>query len=201
MRKIVVFNNLTLDGVVQAPGRHEEDPRGGFQYGGWGAPYGAMQSSEVSEVLPEMGALLLGRRTYDIFYDYWPKQTNNPFTDQLNNMPKYVASRTLQEPLPWMNSTLLKGDAAQAVAGLKAQPGPNLMTMGSGELIQTLAKHNLVDLYVLLIHPMVLGSGRRLFPEGGIYANLRLVKCLSTPNGVIVAAYEPADPGAGEAVP
>src|SRR5215510_11667663 len=106
MRKVVVFNNLTLDGVIQAPGRPEEDRRGGFQHGGWAAPYGAMQSREAGEVLPGFGALLLGRRSYEVLYDYWPKQTNNPFTELLNNMPKYVVSTSLKEPLPWVNSML-----------------------------------------------------------------------------------------------
>ena len=114
MRKIIVFNNLTLDGVMQAPGRLDEDPRGGFQHGGWATPYAAMQSSEAGENLPGFSALLLGRRTYDMLYDYWPKQTGNPFTEMLTAMPKYVASTTLNEPLPWANSFLLKGDAVEA---------------------------------------------------------------------------------------
>jgi dihydrofolate reductase len=199
MRKVVVFNNLTLDGVIQAPGRPEEDRRGGFQHGGWAAPYGAMQSSEAGEVLPGFGALLLGRRTYEVLYDYWPKQTNNPFTEILNKLPKYVASTTLKEPLPWVNSTLLKGDVAQAVAALKAQQGEDLVVMGSSELIQTLIKHNLIDLYVLLIHPLVLGSGRRLFSDRGASATLQLVSAKATPNGVVVATYQPAELVTGKA--
>ncbi|MCA9903173.1 MAG: dihydrofolate reductase [Anaerolineae bacterium] len=192
MRKIIVFNNLTLDGVMQAPGRLDEDPRGGFQHGGWATPYAAMQSSEAGENLPGFSALLLGRRTYDMLYDYWPKQTGNPFTEMLTAMPKYVASTTLNEPLPWANSFLLKGDAAEAVSALKAQPGDDLVMMGSGELIQSLMQHNLIDRYVLLIHPLVLGAGRRLFADDGAGTALRLVSAKSTPNGVVVAAYEPA---------
>jgi dihydrofolate reductase len=197
MGKIVVFTNLTLDGVMQAPGRPDEDRRGGFKYGGWAAPYDAMSSREAGESTPNFGALLLGRRTYEDFYDYWPKQ-NSPFTEVLNNMQKYVASTTLEEPLAWMNSTLLKGNVAEAVAGLEAQASGDLVVMGSGELIQTLMKHNLVDRYVLLIHPLVLGSGRRLFTDGGSFAALRLVNNKTTSTGVVVATYEPAEPIAGE---
>jgi dihydrofolate reductase len=197
MSKIVVFTNLTLDGVMQAPGRPDEDRRGGFEYGGWAVSYAAMNSREAGESLPHFGALLLGRRTYQDFYDYWPKQ-DSPFTKVLNNMHKYVASTTLEEPLAWMNSTLLKGNVAEAVAGLRAQSGGDVVVMGSGELVQTLMKHNLVDRYVLLIHPLILGSGRRLFTDGGAFAALRLVNNTTTPTGVVVATYEPAEPTAGE---
>ena len=196
MGNIVVFTNLTLDGVMQAPGRPDEDRRGGFSHGGWAAPYAAKQSSAVGESLPGLDALLLGRRTYEEFYAYWPNQTGNPFTEMLNHMPKYVASTTLAEPLPWSNSTLLKGDVAKAVAQLKKQMEKNLVVMGSSELVQTLMKHNLVDRYVLLIHPLVLGTGRRLFRDGGAFAALRLVAAKSTTNGVVVATYQPAEPPA-----
>ncbi len=192
MSKVVVFTNLTLDGVMQAPARPDEDRRGGFEHGGWAAPYAAMTAA--GESTPNFGALLLGRWTYEEFYAYWPKQTNNPFTEVLNNIQKYVASTTLKEPLAWINSTLLKGDVAEAVAGLKAKQGNDIVVMGSGELIQTLMKHNLVDRYVLLIHPLVLGSGRHLFTDGGAFAALHLVSAKATPNGVVVATYEPASP-------
>jgi dihydrofolate reductase len=192
MRKVIVFTNLTLDGVMQAPGLPDEDLRGGFQYGGWAAPYAAM-SSVTGESMSDAGPLLLGRRTYENFYAYWPNQTDNPFTELLNNTQKYVASRTLREPLAWINSTLLKGDVAEAVAELKAQPGKDFLVMGSGELVQTLMKHGLVDLYVLLIHPLVLGSGRRLFPEGSPYAALQLVETQATDNGVVIVTYRPGD--------
>jgi dihydrofolate reductase len=198
MSKIVVFTNLTLDGVMQGPGRPEEDRRGGFQHGGWAAPYAAMSSREAGESLPSFGALLLGRRTYEDFYAYWPKQTDSPFREILNNMQKYVAATTLAEPLAWMNSTLLKGNVPEAVAALKAQRDGDLVVMGSGELVQTLMEHNLVDRYVLLIHPLVLGSGRRLFTDPGVFAALRLVASQATPTGVVVATYEPAEPLAGE---
>jgi dihydrofolate reductase len=197
MRKIIVFTNLTVDGVMQAPGSPDEDPRGGFQYGGWGAPYGAMQSSAAAEslALANIGPLLFGRRTYERFYAYWPMQTGSPFTEMLNNAQKYVASTTLKDPLPWVNSILLKGDAAQALAELKTQPGQDFMIMGSGELVQSLLKRNLIDLFVLLIHPLVLGSGRHLFPDGGSYATLRLIGAKATDNGVVVATYQPAAVG------
>jgi dihydrofolate reductase len=192
MSKIVVFTNLTLDGVAQAPARPDEDPRGGFQHGGWGAPYAAMTAA--GESTPSFGALLLGRRTYEDFYAVWPKRTDSPFTAALNNIQKYVASTTLKEPLPWINSTLLKGDVPEAVAALKAQPGKDLVVMGSLQLVQTLRKHNLVDEYVLLIHPLVLGAGIRLFPDGAAFAALRLVDAKPTTTGVIVATYRPAEP-------
>lgn len=194
MGKIIVFTNLTLDGVMQAPGRPDEDRRSGFVHGGWAAPYGAMQSSAIGESLPNMEALLLGRRTYEDFYAYWPKQTNNPFTERLNQMPKYVASTTLTAPLAWSNSTLLNRDVPKAVAQLKAQLAENLVVMGSGELVQTLMQHNLVDRYVLLIHPLVLGAGRRLFCDDGVFAALRLIAAKPTDTGVVVATYEPTEP-------
>ncbi|HEU0297422.1 MAG TPA: dihydrofolate reductase family protein [Anaerolineales bacterium] len=200
MSRIVEFMNLTLDGVIQAPGRTDEDLRDGFKHGGWAAPYAAMSSNEAGESVPNFGALLLGRRTYEALYDDWPKQTGHPMTEMLNNMQKYVASRTLREPLPWINSTLLKGNVPDAVAELKAQQPKDvdLVIMGSGELIQTLMKHNLIDRYVLLIHPLVLGSGHRLFPESGPFATLQLISAKATPTGVVVATYEPAEPMAGK---
>jgi dihydrofolate reductase len=190
MRKVIVFTNLTLDGVMQAPGRHDEDLRGGFQHGGWAAPYGAM--SMAGGNLANAGPLLMGRRTYEDFYAYWPNQTGNPYTDVLNKTQKYVASTTLKEPLAWSNATLLKGDVAEAVTGLKAQPGKDFLVMGSGVLVQTLMQHNLVDLFVLLIHPLVLGSGRRLFSDNGVFTALQLIDSKATPNGVVIATYQPA---------
>jgi dihydrofolate reductase len=196
MSRIIVFMNLTLDGVMQAPGRTDEDLRDDFKYGGWATPYAAMSSSEAGESVPNFGALLLGRRTYEGLYDYWPKQTGNPMTEALNNMQKYVASRTLKEPLAWVNSTLLKGDVPKAVAELKAkQPEDlDLVIMGSGELIQSLMEHNLIDRYVLLIHPLVLGTGQHLFKNGSPFVTLRLVRAKTTPTGVVVATYEPGEP-------
>jgi len=187
MSKVVVFTNLTLDGVMQAPGRPDEDRRGGFEHGGWATPYAAM--AEAGESTATTSALLLGRRTYEDFYTVWPNRTDNPYTAVLNNTQKYVASTTLSEPLPWINSTLLKGDAAEAVARLKEEPGKDLVVLGSGELAQSLMRANLIDEYVLLIHPLVLGSGRRLFPDGGTFAALRLVDTKTTTTGVVIATY------------
>ena len=194
MSKVVVFTNLTLDGVMQAPGRPDEDRRGGFEHGGWATPYAAM--AQAGNSMANTSALLLGRRTYEDFYAVWPNRTDNPYTAVLNNTQKYVASTTLSEPLLWSNSTLLKGDAAEAVARLKEEPGKDLVVMGSGELVQSLMRRNLVDEYVLLIHPLVLGSGRRLFTDGGAFAALRLVDTKTTTTGVVIATYQPAEPTA-----
>jgi len=190
VRKVVVFTSLTLDGVMQAPGRPDEDPRDGFEHGGWAAPYNdPVMGAVAAEGMANAGPLLLGRRTYEDFFSFWPHQTDNPFTEVLDNALKYVASTTLEEPLPWRNSTLLEGDAVEAVAGLKRQPGKDLVVLGSGDLVQSLRRRNLVDEYVLLIHPLVLGSGRRLFPDGGASAALRLVDTKTTTTGVVIATY------------
>ncbi len=193
MANILVFTSLTLDGVMQAPGRPEEDPRGGFQHGGWAQPYNdQVMGSATAQSMANSGALLLGRRTYQDFYAYWPHQTDNPFTPVLDTTLKYVASTTLTEPLPWQRSKLLSGDATKAVAKLKQQPGKDIVVLGSGELVQSLVRHDLVDRYVLLIHPLVLGAGRRLFPDAGASASLQLVDAKSTTTGVIIATYQPA---------
>ena len=193
MSKVVAFTSLTLDGVMQAPGRPDEDRRGGFAHGGWATPYAdSVQASLAGESMASTGALLFGRRTYEDFYAVWPNRTDNPFTEVLNNARKYVASTTLKEPLPWSNSTLLKGDAAQAVAELRAQPGKDLVVLGSGALLESLIRRNLIDEFVLLIHPLILGSGRRLFTDGGSYAALRLVNSKTTTTGVVLATYQPA---------
>lgn len=199
MSKVVVFMKLTLDGIIQGPGRPDEDTRGGFAHGGWALPYfDPVMGQVAAEGMAEEPALLFGRRTYEDFYDVWPKRTDNPFTGALNNLQKYVASTTLKEPLPWSNSTLLTGDAAVAVAALKSRPGKDLVVMGSGKLVQTLMWNNLVDEYVLSIHPLTLGSGRRLFPDGGPFAALRLVDTKTTTTGVIIATYRPIEPTAGK---
>ncbi|TMK49147.1 MAG: dihydrofolate reductase [Actinobacteria bacterium] len=193
MSRVVVTNHVTLDGVMQAPGRPDEDVRGGFDRGGWAIPDNdPVMGRVMGEGMAQPGALLLGRRTYGDFASYWPHQKDNPFTEVLDNIQKYVASRTLSEPLPWKNSTLLEGNAAEAVAGLKQRSGPDLGILGSGELIQSLRRRNLIDEYVLLIHPLVLGRGRRLFPEGASPADLRLVNSVTTTTGVIIATYRPA---------
>jgi dihydrofolate reductase len=190
MSRVVVTNHVTLDGVMQAPGRPDEDVRGGFDRGGWALPGNdPVMGRVMAEGMAQPGALLLGRRTYEDFASYWPHQKDNPFTEVLDNTQKYVASTTLSEPLPWKNSTLLEGDAAEAVAGLKQRSGPDLAILGSGELIQSLRRRNLIDEYVLLIHPLVLGRGRRLFPDGASPAELRLVNSVTTTTGVIIATY------------
>ncbi|HEV8651114.1 MAG TPA: dihydrofolate reductase family protein [Actinomycetes bacterium] len=199
MSKVVVNTHLTLDGVMQAPGRPDEDLRGGFEHGGWEPPYGdSVMGRVMAEGIAKGGSLLLGRRTYEDFAAFWPNQTDNPFTAVLNDRQKYVASTTLEEPLSWSNSTLLKGDAAEAVARLKEQPGKDLVVLGSGALVQSLMRRNLVDEYLLLIHPLVLGSGRRLFTDGGAFAALRLVDTKTTTTGVVIATYQPAEPTAGK---
>ena len=139
--------------------------------------------------------MLLGRRTYADFAGVWPRQHDNPFTEVLNRLQKYVASTTLSEPLPWVNSTLLKGDAADAVADLKEnEPDQDLVVLGSGALIGSLRRHHLIDEFKLLIHPLVLGTGRRLFPDEGPVAALRLADSVSTTTGVVIATYHPANP-------
>ena len=195
MSKIVVFMSVTLDGVMQAPGRPDEDRRDGFAYGGWAGPYSDETMGQASaESMAHTDALLFGRRTYEDFYSVWPNQTDNPFTDVLNNTRKYVASTTLSEPLPWINSTLLRGDAAEAVAELRAQPGRNIVILGSGLLVQSLMASDLIDEYVLLIHPLVLGTGRRLFAEGVPLADLALQQAITTTTGVVIATYQPKRP-------
>jgi len=193
MRKVVVFTSLTLDGVMQSPGRPDEDTRGGFKHGGWAIPYAdAVSGSMAGQSSASTGGILLGRRTYEDFFSFWPKQKDNPFTGVLDNAQKYVASMTLKEPLGWRNSTLLEGDAGDAVAGLKQQDGKDLVVLGSGELVQVLMRRNLVDEYVLLIHPLLLGSGRRLFADSGSLVNLRLVDSKVTTTGVLIGTYERA---------
>jgi L-amino acid N-acyltransferase YncA/dihydrofolate reductase len=160
MSRISVVNHVTLDGVMQAPGRPGEDTRGGFEHGGWAVPYfDEVLGRAMGERMTSDGAMLLGRRTYEDFAGFWPKQTDNPFTPVLNQRRKYVASTTLTEPLAWENSTLLTGDVGDAVAALDV----DLTVLGSGELIRALMQRDLIDEFVLTIHPLVLGTGRRLF--------------------------------------
>ncbi len=196
MGKLLVNISLTLDGVMQAPGRPDEDTRGGFKHGGWAQPYfDPVMANAAGEGMASNPALLLGRRTFEDFASVWPSMPEpNPFKDVLNNAQKYVASRTLKEPLSWRNSTLLDGDAADAVAKLKAQPGTDIVVLGSGDLIQSLMAAKLIDQYVLLIHPLVLGTGRHLFTDGGTLASLRLVDTKTSTTGVVIATYEPAEP-------
>ena len=192
MATVTVFTSLSLDGVMQAPGRPDEDTRDGFAHGGWAVPYmDEVMGRFAAQGMGGPGSLLLGWRTYEDFHSFWPHQTDNPFTEVLDDTRKYVASTTLREPLPWRNSTLLAGDAADAVARLREQPGDDLTVLGSGELVRSLMRRDLVDEYVLQIHPLVLGAGRRLFPQG-VHAALRLVDSVTTTTGVIIATYRPA---------
>ena len=194
MRRLIVNNNVTFDGVMQAPGRPDEDRRGGFQHGGWATPYfDSVMAEDAAHGMAGGSAMLFGRRTYQDFASVWPTMPDdNPFTAVLNSSPKFVASRTLREPLEWRNSTLLLGDVADAIAKLKAEPGPDLVILGSGELIRSLMPHGLIDEYRLLIHPLVLGSGIRLFSDGSAFSKLRLVDSKPTTTGVVIATYRPA---------
>jgi dihydrofolate reductase len=196
MSRIVITNNLTLDGVMQSPSHPDEDRRGGFEHGGWAPPYAdSVMARVMGEGIARGGALLFGRRTYEQFAAFWPNQPDdNPYAEVLNNRQKYVASTTLQEPLPWSNSTLLEGDAAEAVAELKQRPGKDIVVLGSGDLVRSLMRRDLVDEYVLSVHPLVAGSGRRLFPDGGSFAPLRLVDAVTTTTGVVISTYQPAEP-------
>ncbi len=189
MAKIVAFISVTLDGVMQAPGRPDEDTRGGFEHGGWATKYADEDSGKfAAEGMATTGALLLGRRTYEDLLTSWNEQ-GGPFKDMLNNTPKYVASTTLAEPLPWPNSTLLEGDAVEAVARLRDEPGKDIVVLGSGDLLRSLMRRRLVDRFVLLVHPLVLGSGQRLFDDGVPDADLRLEDSKTTSTGVIAATY------------
>jgi dihydrofolate reductase len=202
MRKIVVIDHLTLDGVMQAPGRPDEDRRGGFAHGGWAtAGSDPVMMQTLGKGMAQRGALLFGRRTYEDFFAVWPGRKDNPFTAVLDRSRKYVASRTLREPLPWQNSTLLAGEARETVARLKQEPGEDLTVMGSGNLLRTLVRHDLVDQYVLLVHPLVLGTGHRLFGGELPRTELRLVESVTTPKGVVIATYVPRREGAPKGDP
>lgn len=193
MSQVIVINSVTVDGVMQGPGRAEEDTRGGFTLGGWAAlaMNDEIQSAVNSRVAQAGGLrLLLGRRSYEMMLGYWNTQ-EHPFKDGLNNAPKYVASETLREPAPWPNTTFLRGDIPGAVSALKSRPDNDLVIMGSGQLIQTLMRHNLIDEFMLIVHPHVLGTGGRLFPDGGARASLRLVSARPVSTGALIAVYQP----------
>ncbi len=193
MRKIIVSEFLTLDGVMQAPGSPDEDRSGGFKHGGWQMPYfDEIGAKAIIEGLTEAGGFVLGRKTYEIFAAYWPTAPTEvqAFAGPLNNLPKFVASKTMREPLAWNNSTLIAGDVAKEVAKLKRQSGNDLRVIGSGELVQTLMKHDLVDEYDLMIHPLILGSGKHLFREGDSKQTLKLLDFKTTSKGVTILKYE-----------
>ena len=190
MRKLVVGTFITMDGVMQAPGGPNEDRDGGFQHGGWLVPYlDEKFGASMDEWTKRAGALLLGRKTYAIFADSWP---NSPDPEEkLNRVPKFVASRTLDK-VNWNNSHLLKGDVAQAVAQLKAQEGDEIQVHGSGNLLQTLLQHDLVDTLRIWQFPVVLGTGKRLFGEGTIPRSFRLVDTQLNTAGAVLHVYERA---------
>ena len=194
MMKVTVTTFLTLDGVMQGPGGREEDRSGGFEQGGWLVPYADEDMNRfVADWFALADGFLLGRRTYEIFAAYWPRVTDeqDPVASRLNRLPKYVASKTLHG-VEWNNSTLLKGDVPKEVAKLKRQPGKELQVHGSGNLVQTLMAHSLVDEYRLWFYPVVLGSGTRLFGEGNASTALKLVDTKTTSTGVVIHSYQPA---------
>ena len=193
MRKINVLTFLTMDGVMQGPGGPEEDTSNGFNRGGWSVGY--FDEAVGQEMGKQMGGkfdLLLGRRTYETMAANWPHMPqDNPFTTWINAMGKFVASRTLTEPLDW-NATLLSGELGSAVSAIKETDGPDLTVLGSGVLVQSLREHGLIDEYLLSIYPLVLGSGSRLFPDGAA-ADLTLTDSVTTTTGVIVGRFRPQD--------
>lgn len=193
MGRVIVSEFMTLDGVAQAPGGRQEDQEEGFPYGGWQAPLFEPESGmRAIERAQKMDALLLGRRTYDIFADYWPTASpDNPFTKLLNEVPKYVAGRTLSEPLSWSNSQLLASDVAEEVTDLKGRYD-EIHVIGSLNLVQTLLRHELIDEFNLWVYPLVLGQGKRVFADGTVPAQLRLVDSVTTPGGMLQLTYEPA---------
>ena len=194
MRKLVVLSFITLDGVMQAPGGPEEDPTGGFRHEGWVVGYfdDFLLNVMVKQTSKPFD-LLLGRKTYEIFAAHWPyvNASKDPFAAKLNNAKKYVASKTLTK-LDWNNSELINGDIPEGIKRIKTQDGPELQVHGSGNLIQTLLKHDLVDEFWLKIFPVTLGTGKRLFAGGAIPAGFKLVESGFSPSGVIIANYERA---------
>jgi dihydrofolate reductase len=196
MRKVIVNEFMSLDGVAQAPGAADEDPSGGFAHGGWHMQYMGDELGRrwVLESIVEAGGFLLGRRTYEIFAAYWPNASEDEqvIAEPLNTKPKHVVSTTLTEPLEWQNSTLLEGDVAAAVAALKQADAGDLHVIGSTELVRTLIEHDLVDELRLMIDPVMLGGGKRIFRDDGLLRELRLVDSQVTGTGVILAKYAPA---------
>ncbi len=197
MRKVIVNEFMTLDGVVQAPGGADEDTSGGFEHGGWHMPYmDEVAQKEVLEGINEAGGFLLGRRTYEIFAAYWPNapEEQQVVAEPLNAKPKYVASTTLSEPLEWQNSTVLEGDIAESVPALKQEDdGGDLHVIGSSELVRELIANDLVDELRVMIDPLVVGGGKRVFNDDGALRPWRLVDSQVTTTGAILATYAPAE--------
>jgi dihydrofolate reductase len=191
MLRVIEF--LSLDGVMQAPGAPDEDTEGGFQHGGWQRPYfDEVLGATAAEGMAETDAYLFGRKTYEKMAAYWPTAPeDDPYGRHMNSTPKYVASRTLRDVV-WQNSTLIKGDVAEEVASLKEQPRKNIAVLGSGDLVQTLLEHDLVDEFFLAVYPIVLGSGKRLFREADQVRKLSLVDSKPTSTGGVILTYRPA---------
>ncbi len=193
MTMLRVIEFLSLDGVMQAPGSPEEDTEGGFRQGGWQPPYlDDVLGATAAEGMAETDSYLFGRKTYEKMAAYWPTApADDPYARHLNDTPKYVASRTLHS-VEWQNTALLEGDVAEAVARLKEQPGKNIAVLGSGELVQTLIEHDLVDEYFLAVFPILLGSGKRLFRDADEARRLNLVESKATSTGGVLLTYRPA---------
>jgi dihydrofolate reductase len=191
MLRVIEF--LSLDGVMQAPGAPDEDTEGGFQHGGWQRPYfDEVLGATAAEGMAETDAYLFGRKTYEKMAAYWPTAPeDDPYGRHMNSTPKYVASRTLRD-VEWQNSTLIKGDVAEEVASLKEQPRKNIAVLGSGDLVQTLLEHDLVDEFFLAVYPIVLGSGKRLFRDSDQVRTLSLVDSKPTSTGGVILTYRPA---------
>lgn len=194
MRKLSVAEQLTLDGVMQAPGGPDEDREDGFRYGGWIGNYSEDHLGEmITQWMRKMDALLLGRKTYDVFASYWPNvkpsDAAGDMAEMLNRVPKYVVSGTMAKGV-WKNTTILRGDACEAVAQLKRQDGGDIQMWGSGELVRALLKEDLVDELVLLQYPIILGSGKRLFPGNELPVALKMMESHQSPTGVAFTRYE-----------
>ena len=192
MRKMVVVNYLTLDGIMQGPGHADEDRSGGFEHGGWVTPYLEEVWGEVAAAgIAASDALLFGRRTYEKMAAYWPHQPDDdPIAATMNNFPKYVVSKSL-DLVTWANSLVIKHDAVAEIEKLKEQPGKNITMLGSGDLLRTLMSHDLVDEYQLVVCPLVLGEGKRLFRDGAPKTPLDLVDCKTTSTGTLILTYRP----------
>lgn len=193
MRRVIVNEWMSLDGVVQAPIGVQEDTDGGFAHGGWHLPHAgdAALQQRMIDTIRSAGGFLLGRRTYESFAAHWPNASpaEQVIAEPLNTQPKYVASTTLSAPLAWANATLLGGDVPSAIAALKRQPGGDLVVFGSTRLVPTLLAHDLVDVLQLTIDPVILGTGKRIFNEEGALRALRLTDSLVTSTGAILATY------------
>jgi dihydrofolate reductase len=196
MRKVIVNEFMSLDGVAQAPGAADEDPSGGFEHGGWHLQFfDDISQKWVLDGINEAGGFLLGRRTYEIFAAYWPNapEEEQVVAEPLNTRPKYVASTTLTDPLEWQNSTVLQDDVPQAVRSLKQEDGADIHVIGSTVLVQSLIEHDLVDEFRLMIDPLLLGGGKHIFRSDGALRRLRLVKHQPTTTGAILATYAPGE--------